>query len=258
MVMPYIEGPKMNWTVNDGLYYGFLKWHLKCEDILECELGMLPKKRQCKKVIAWSSDFGIDQYVSWNLSTEKLMLDTIWEKFEDFCKPPSNEVRARFDLHTGFWQGNKSVDKWYNAVQTQVTWAKYPPKTAKILHRDIFWTFLKDEEFVSKTINDSNLDLEKLPTSKVRRQLAKKMESYKAPARHIKQVASDPQVAHINLMRHQCTDLPASKHKKRKPFVKPRPPSHKNDTSNRQSHYKNGFDAKSVYKSKERSQKCGD
>ena len=27
--MSYIEGPKMNWTVNDGLLHRFLKWHLK-------------------------------------------------------------------------------------------------------------------------------------------------------------------------------------------------------------------------------------
>ena len=26
MFMPYIEGPKMDWTVNDGLYHRFLKW----------------------------------------------------------------------------------------------------------------------------------------------------------------------------------------------------------------------------------------
>ena len=24
--MPYIEGPRMDWTVNDGLYHHFLKW----------------------------------------------------------------------------------------------------------------------------------------------------------------------------------------------------------------------------------------
>ena len=86
-----------------------------------------------------------------------------------------HQVRARFDLLTSFWQGNKLVDERYNAVQTQVALAKYPsPETAKILHRDIFWFFLKDEEFVSKTINGSNIDLDKFPTSKVR-QLAKKM-----------------------------------------------------------------------------------
>ena len=42
---------------------------------------MLPEKRQCKKVIAWNGDFGMDQYVSWNFSTDELTPDTIWEKF---------------------------------------------------------------------------------------------------------------------------------------------------------------------------------
>ena len=91
-----------------------------------------------------------------------------------------------------------SVDEWYNAVQIQVALATYSPETAKILHRDIFWFFLKDEEFVSQAINDRNIDLDKFLTSKVR-QLAKKIESSKATARHIKQVASYPQVAQINL-----------------------------------------------------------
>ena len=105
MFMPYIEGPKMDWTMNDGLYSIFLKWKLKCKNILECELALLVEKRKCKKIIAWSEDFGIDQYVSWNLTNEELTLDVIWEKFEEFCKPQCNEVRARFDLLTSFIQG---------------------------------------------------------------------------------------------------------------------------------------------------------
>ena len=36
MFMPYIEGPKMDLTVNDSLYQRFLKWKLKCENILDC------------------------------------------------------------------------------------------------------------------------------------------------------------------------------------------------------------------------------
>ena len=69
------------------------------------------------------------------------MLDTIWEKFEEFCKPHSNEVRATYDIVTSFKQGNKSVDEWYSAVQTQVALAKYPLETAKILHRNIICFF---------------------------------------------------------------------------------------------------------------------
>ena len=81
-----------------------------------------------------------------------------------------------------------------------------PPETAKFLHHDIFWFFLHDEEFESKTINNGNVHLEKFPASKVR-QLAKKVESSKATAKHIKQVAGDPQAVQINLMRHQPTEL---------------------------------------------------
>ena len=53
------------------------------------------------------------------------------------------------------------VDEWYNAVQAQINLAKYPAETTKILHRGVFWFFLRDEEFVSKTFNDSNIVLEK-------------------------------------------------------------------------------------------------
>ena len=133
MFMPYIEGPKMDWTVNDGLYHRFLKWCLECENILECKLAALPEWQQCKKVIAWCEDFGMDQYVSWCLPTEELNLDTIWGKFEEFCKPQMNEVRAHFDLLTCFRQGNRSVDEWYNVVQGQVNLAKYPPRNSQNL-----------------------------------------------------------------------------------------------------------------------------
>ena len=98
---------------------------------------------------------------------------------------------------------------WYNTVQAQVSLAKYSPETASILHRDIFWIFLKDEEFVSKTITDSNIDLDKFPASKLRL-LAKKMESSEPTTRHIKVVASDPQAVQVNLMGNERTDLPPS------------------------------------------------
>ena len=82
--VPYIEGPKMNWTVNDGLYHRFRQWKLKCENILECELATLSESRQCKKLISWSGDDGMDLVVSWGLTDGDLTLETLWNKFEDF------------------------------------------------------------------------------------------------------------------------------------------------------------------------------
>ena len=141
MFMPYIEGPKMDWTVNEWLYHRFLKWCLKCENILECKLAALPESQQCKKVIAWLGDFGMDQYVSWGLLTDQLTLDTIWGRFEEFCKPQSKEVQARFDHLTSFRQGSHSVDEWYNAVQAQVNLAKYPPRNCQKIFTETFSGF---------------------------------------------------------------------------------------------------------------------
>ena len=248
--VPYIEGPKMDWTVNDGLYHRFLKWKLKCENILDCELASLSESRQCKKLISWSGDDGMDLVVSWGLNNRELTLETLWTNFEDFCKPQANEVRARFDLLTSFRQGDKSVDEWFNAVQTQINLCQYPPETANILQRDIFWFFLKDEEFVSKTLNEGCADLQQYPASKVR-QLAKKLESSKATARHIKQATSNAQAAQINLLRHQHTELSQKKKKghKRKLHFKSKdskPP------------YKKRPHPSQAHGSQDRCSKCGD
>ena len=105
MYMPYIEGPKMDWTVNDSLHLRFLKWKIKCKNILDCELAMLSEARKCKKSVAWSGDFGIDQNVSWCLAPTRFMLgDNLGINLKTFIKPQTNEVRARFDLLLSFRQ----------------------------------------------------------------------------------------------------------------------------------------------------------
>ena len=128
---------QMDWMANDALYHRFLQWKLKCKNILECELAALSECQKCKKIITWSSDFEMDQYVSWGLSKDDMNLDTIWKRFGDFCKLQLNEVHAQFDLLISFHQGNNSVSEWYNAVQVQVNLARYPPETEKFTSQHI-------------------------------------------------------------------------------------------------------------------------
>ena len=181
-------------------------------------LQCLWREENARRLLPGVGILGLTNMYHGILPMKSLSLMSYWKKIEEFCKPQSNEVRAKFYLLTSFRQGERSIDEWYNVVQIQVALFKHPQETAKILHRDIFWFFIRDEEFVSKTINDSNIDLNKFPASKVR-QPAKKMESSKATAKHNKQVASDPQTTQINLMCHQYTELPPSNFKrKQKPF----------------------------------------
>ena len=104
------------------------------------------------------------------------------------------------------------------------------------------------------------LNLEKFPASRVW-QLAKKLESSKATACHIKQVAGDPQAAQINLLRHQHTELPASKYKKKRPPGKPKQTNHKpqsGDGYKPQVLQKKRFDTKGVHNDQNRCSKCDD
>ena len=83
---------------------------------------------------------------------------------------------------------------------------------------------------MSRTTSDGNVDLDKFLANKVQ-QFAKRMESSKAIAFHVKQVAGDPQAVQINLFRHQCTELQAGENKKKTSSVKPRQSNYKNHGS---------------------------
>ena len=130
-------------------------------------------------------------------------------------------------------------------------------KQSNIAQRYLLVFFLRDEEFVSKTINKGSVDLDKFLASKMHH-LAKKMERSKVTARHIKQVSRDPKAVQINLTQHQHTELSHRKHKKRKQMIKPKQFHHKNVEHPQSCQYKKSFDPKLAHKSKDRCNKCGD
>ena len=67
--------------------------------------------------------------------------------------------------------------------------------------------------------------------------------------------------AQINLPRHQHTELPAGKYKKKKSSIKSRQSNykqHRSENSQGQSQHKKWFDVKNAHQSKDRCSKCGD
>ena len=201
-------------------------------------------------ILAWTS-------MCPGLSAEELNWDTIWGKYEEFCRPQMNEVRAWFDLLTSFRQGSRSVYEWYNVVQAQVNLTKYSPETVKILHCDIFWSFLHDEEFVSKTIYDGTIDLEKFPASKVRK-LAKSIESSKVNCMPYQTSGWWP-----TSCTNQSNEAPVHrafirKTQDEKTTCQVQTPSHKNPGNENpqvSSHHKNIYDPKNAHKDKRDAQR---
>ena len=77
---------------------------------------------------------------------------------------------------------------------------------------------------------------------------------------HIKQVTSDPQVAQVNLMRHQRTDLPPSKSKQKQHSHKSRSKGQKRYSSEHKNQgppYKKRFDPSQAHQRKDKCSMCG-
>ena len=69
--------------------------------------------------------------------------------------------------------------------------------------------------------------MSKFPSSNIR-QMAKKLESSQATAKHMRQVTKDPQATQVNLLRHQRTELSPSKfQRKQNKKYRSRQPSNK-------------------------------
>ena len=49
MMVPCVEGLKMDWTIGDALHSRFIRWRIKCENILNCKLAILQESAKYKK-----------------------------------------------------------------------------------------------------------------------------------------------------------------------------------------------------------------
>ena len=53
-------------------------------------------------------------YKVWSLEYNEISTETLWVKWDEFCKPQANELRTTYDLLKSFSQPGSSVDEWYN------------------------------------------------------------------------------------------------------------------------------------------------
>ena len=109
---------------------------------------------------------------------------------------------------------------------------------------------------MSRIITEGRVDLDKFPASRVC-QLAKKFKSSKATACHIKQVAGDLQATQINLMRHQQTELPTNRHKKKRRQTS-RPKLQKAPKSLAPNQVKKSYENRKPHRALDCCNKCGD
>ena len=93
--MPYIEGPAIDWTVNDGLYNRFLKWKLKCEKNLRMWDDSLVRW-------FWSRPIHLKEPAKWR-SVIRNHIEEIWR----ILQAPSQWAKSKV------WFMNKLQTSWH-------------------------------------------------------------------------------------------------------------------------------------------------
>ena len=182
IIAPFIQGPSMDWNMDDGLYSRFQTWKISCNLILDSELCDLSEVRKVNTLLRWSGDFGIKKLKSWQKEPSQLTLDFIWGEYESYCKPQSNELRAWYDVLKKLTQGSLPADDWMTKLQSQLHLCNYQPEMEEVLLRDLFLFGLQDESFMSKIISEESPDV---TIAQLRNKL-KQFEAGRATAKYIK------------------------------------------------------------------------
>ena len=102
--------------MDNGLYSCFQDWKLECELILDGELAEIAEPRKVNTLIRWAGSFGLKNLKVWQKDKTNLTLTFIWNEFETYCKPHSNELQAWYKLFKQLSQGTTPCDDWYTTV----------------------------------------------------------------------------------------------------------------------------------------------
>ena len=178
----YIEGPKMDWAMDDGLYTCFQDWKLECELILDGALAEIVEPHKVNTLIWWAGSFELKNLKVWQKDKTKLTLAFIWKEYDTYCKPHSNDLWAQYKLFKQLCQGTTPCDNWYTTVQNQLTMCNYKADMGFVLQCNIFLFGLNDQAFISKIISEESPDV----TAATIRQKLKKLKASRATAKYIK------------------------------------------------------------------------
>ena len=101
-------GPKMDWTLDNGLYQRFKVFKERCIDIFSGPLHAIPEENQVYYLRYCMGEEGSKLISQWTAEgkitddeeevTSKTKHRTYWQLFEDYTKPRSNSLIAVVEL----------------------------------------------------------------------------------------------------------------------------------------------------------------
>lgn len=64
------KGLSMDWSTDDNLYSRFKMWKQRCELLFTGPMVKIDEEVQCKHLLYWSGEHGMELFNSWDLSAD--------------------------------------------------------------------------------------------------------------------------------------------------------------------------------------------
>jgi hypothetical protein len=119
--------PTMDWTSPGDIHKRFKLFKQKCELIFGGPLDGTEEAKKVKMLLLWIGDKGLEIYnaASWDAEGDNNLLEPVLKKLEEYTKPQSNEILARFQLRS-LKQGSMSLEEFVTKARLLIDDGGYP------------------------------------------------------------------------------------------------------------------------------------
>ena len=154
------KGPVMDWTNDSGLDECYRKWKKQVEVLLRGPLNGVAETVKCNYIIYWSGNHGMDLVDKWTTEGKindgnKDIVQTYWEKFDEYVHPQTNKLIAVVELKWLF-QGTMSLLDFHTKAMRLVTQASCEGDAKDQVLRDTIISGIASEKIRSKIVKEGH------------------------------------------------------------------------------------------------------
>ena len=175
--------PSMDWSTPGDIHKRYTLFMQKCSLIFDGPLSNKPEGQKARLLLLWAGDKGLEIYntARWEDEADKFKLKPIFEKFEAYTRPQSNQILSRYQLRC-LKQDDMPLEEFLTKARTLIDDSGYDPAFKDETLRDTLIFGLKSDKVRKDAISKGNA----LTFQQVY-DLAKTEESTKAQMQVIKQ-----------------------------------------------------------------------
>ena len=129
--------PTMDWSSPGDLHKRFKLFKQKCLLIFDGPLKEEDEDKKTRLLLLWSGDKGLEIYntATWEDEDDQLKLNPVFGKFEQYTKPQSNQILARYQLRC-LKQGEMSLEEFITKARALIDDAGYSGVMKEEMLRD--------------------------------------------------------------------------------------------------------------------------